>query len=401
MLFPFTPSKAWRVTGLAVALLGLGATATAQTRVLFVGNSFTHGQYAPALNYNAAAITDVNYGLPATNPRAHDAGMQAAFGGVPGIFKKFTTQAGLNYDVHIEAVSGKSLEFHHTSALSVIAQPGWDKVVLQEQSTRPTPTNRGGNRQLFYTYSTLLEQAIHGASPAAQVYLYGTWARPDFTYPAGSRYAGLPIDSMAQDLRKSYQQAFITNGRYAAVAPVGDAWLRAITADVATRNPYTPDPSKINLWASDQVHASKWGSYLSALVLFYQLTNVDPRTLGASEQAAADLGITPAQAVALQQIAYQQVAAPTLATAKPAAAPEVAVFPNPATNQLTVQLGGLTGPVGTVRATLLNMLGQVVTQHNGSGSTLKVELAGVAPGVYLLRLQTAVGVSSRRVEVQR
>ena len=314
MSFSFTPRAAGCLLGL-VAIFGVRPAAQAQTRVLFVGNSFTHGQYAPALNYNAAAVTDLNFGLPAGNPRAHDAGMQAAFGGVPGIFKKFTDQAGLNYDVQIEAVSGKSLEFHHTSALSVIAQPGWNKVVLQEQSTRPVPTARGGSRALFYTYSTLLEQAIHGASPAAQVYLYGTWARPDFTYPAGSRYAGLPIDSMAQDLHNSYYQAFATNGRYAAVAPVGDAWLRAITAGVATRNPYTPDPSKINLWATDQVHASKWGSYLSALVLFYQMTNVDPRTLGAAEQAAVDLGITPADAVALQLIAYQQVAAPSTATA--------------------------------------------------------------------------------------
>ncbi|MBF9238499.1 T9SS type A sorting domain-containing protein [Hymenobacter sp. BT683] len=315
MPISFSPRITGRLLGLATAVLGLSATASAQTRVLFVGNSFTHGQYAPALNYNAAAITDVNFGLPATNPRAHDPGMPAAFGGVPGIFKKFTTQAGLNYDVHIEAVSGKSLEFHNTNALSVIAQPGWDKVVLQEQSTRPTPTARGGNRALFYTYSTLLEQAIHGASPAAQVYLHGTWARPDFTYPAGSRYAGLPIDSMAQDLHNSYYQAFATNGRFAAVAPVGDAWLRAITAGVAVRNPYTPDASKINLWASDQVHASKWGSYLSALVLFHQLTNVDPRTLGAAEVAAIDLGITPADAAVLQQIAYEQVALPTNATA--------------------------------------------------------------------------------------
>jgi hypothetical protein len=299
-----------RLTGLAVALLGLSASASAQTRVLFVGNSFTHGQYAPALNYNSAAVTDLNFGLPASDLRAHDAGMTAAFGGVPGIFKKFTTQAGLNYDVQIEAVSGKSLQFHHTSALSVIAQSGWDKVVLQEQSTRPTPDARGGSRALFYDYATRLEQAIHGASPAAQVYLYGTWARPDFTYPAGSRYAGLPIDSMAQDLHNSYYHALATNSRFVAVAPVGDAFLRAITTGVATRNPYTPDPSKINLWNSDQVHASKWGSYLSALVIFQQLTNVDPRTLGAGELAAVDLGITPAQAVALQQVAYQQVAAP-------------------------------------------------------------------------------------------
>lgn len=309
MSFSLLSPAASRAAGFALAILGLGASASAQTptRVLFVGNSFTHGQYTPALNYNAAAITDVTFGLPAGNPLAHDAGMQAAFGGVPGIFKKFTTQANLNYDVTIAAVSGKSLEFHHGNALSIIAQPTWDKVVLQEQSTRPTPTSRGGNRAAFYTYSTLLEQAIHNANAATQVYLYGTWARPDFTYPAGSRYAGLPLDSMAQDLHNSYYRALATNSRFAAVAPVGDAWMRAITAGVATRNPYTPDPSKINLYASDQVHASKWGSYLSALVMFYQLTSVDPRTLGAGELAAVDLGITPTEAVALQQVAYQQL----------------------------------------------------------------------------------------------
>jgi hypothetical protein len=313
MSFSFTP-RAF-LTGVAAALLGLSATASAQTRVLFVGNSFTHGQYTPVLYYNSGAVTDLNYGLPAGDPRAHDAGMPNAFGGVPGIFKKFTVQAGLNYNVQIEAVSGKSLQFHHTSALAAIAQPGWDKVVLQEQSTRPVPTARGGSRALFYTYADLLEQAIHAASPAAQVYLYETWGRPDFTYPTGQPYTGFPIDTMTADLRKGYYREFAANGRFAAVASVGDAWLRAITAGVATRNPYTPDPTKVNLWNVDYVHPSITGSYLSALVLFYQLTNVDPRTLGATEQAAADLGITPAQAVALQQVAYQQVSSPTNATA--------------------------------------------------------------------------------------
>jgi hypothetical protein len=99
-------------------------------------------------------------------------------------------------------------------------------------------------------------------------------------------------------------------------------------------------------------------------------------------------------------VAFAPVA-PVLAAARPAAAPEVSVFPNPATDQLTVHLSGLAGPVGKVRATLLNVLGQVMSEQHSSGSTFKVELAGVAPGVYLLRLQTAAGVSSRRVEVRR
>ncbi|RZK61047.1 MAG: hypothetical protein EOO59_06020, partial [Hymenobacter sp.] len=294
----------------AAGLAWLPLAAQAQTtpvRVLFVGNSFVHGQFTPVLYYNSAAVTDLNYNLPAGDPRAHDSGMPGAFGGVPGIFKKFTTQTGLNYDVQLEAVSGKSLQFHYASALAPIAVAGWDKVVLQEQSTRPVPNSRGGSRAAFYTAATQLEQAIHQASPNAQVYLYETWGRADFTYPSGQTYSGFPIDTMTADLHNGYYAQYFANGRYAGVAPAGDAWRSAITSGVATRNPYSPDPTKVNLWNVDNVHPSITGAYLSALVLFYKLTGVDPRTLGGAEQAAADLGITPTQAIALQQAAYGQV----------------------------------------------------------------------------------------------
>ena len=52
---------------------------------------------------------------------------------------------------------------------------------------------------------------------------------------------------------------------------------------------------------------SKWGSYLSACVLFGRLTGRDPRALGGGEAAAAALGIAPAEATALQEVAYQQL----------------------------------------------------------------------------------------------
>ncbi len=201
VLLPFTlwfrASKP--LGGLILALLLLSGEARAQVRILFVGNSFTHGKYAPVLNYNSAGITDENYGLPPSSPRYQDVASEPGpWGGIPGIFKKFTDQAGLSYDVHLEAISGNSLQYHYTNALSVIAQPNWDKVVLQEVSTRPLPGSRGGSRAVFYDYSTRLEQAVHAANPAAQVYLYETWARADLTYPAGAPYAGRPIDSMSQ-----------------------------------------------------------------------------------------------------------------------------------------------------------------------------------------------------------
>jgi hypothetical protein len=288
-------------------MLGGVTTARAQTRILFVGNSFTHGKYAPVLNYNAANVKDENYGLPTTSPRyeATDNG-GGQWSGIPGIFKKLTDQAGLNYEVHLEALAGKSLEYHYNNALAVIAQP-WDKVVLQELSTGPLPDSRGGARNSFYTYSTRLEQAVHQANAAAQLYLYETWARADMTYPTGAAYAGLPIDSMAQDLRRGTYAAFANNGKFAAVAPAGDAWLLAINSGLALPNPYKPDASKLNLWGADNYHPSKYASYLNACVLLYTVAGVDPRSLGSAEQAAKDLAIAATDAVKLQQIAYEQV----------------------------------------------------------------------------------------------
>jgi hypothetical protein len=57
----------------------------------------------------------------------------------------------------------------------------------------------------------------------------------------------------------------------------------------------------------DYLHASKYGSYLDALVQFGVITGIDPRLLGAKEFAARDLGISWAQADALQRVAALQL----------------------------------------------------------------------------------------------
>ena len=59
----------------------------------------------------------------------------------------------------------------------------------------------------------------------------------------------------------------------------------------------------------DCLHASKHGSYQSALVIFGTLTDINPASFGASEKPAADLGISPGDAVKLQRVAWDQLAA--------------------------------------------------------------------------------------------
>lgn len=100
--------------------------------------------------------------------------MPGPWGGVPGIFKKMTDQAGRAYEVHLEVVSAATLAYHYTNALSVVQQGPWDQVILQESSTQPLPVARTGQPADFLTYATHLEQAVHATSPAARVYLFQT-----------------------------------------------------------------------------------------------------------------------------------------------------------------------------------------------------------------------------------
>jgi hypothetical protein len=148
------------------------------------------------------------------------------------------------------------------------------------------------------------------ASPDTAIVLYQTWARPDLTYPAGAPYAGEPLETMTHDLRQAYSDAALGNGQIAAVAPVGEAFLRAVQTGVAVRNPYAPEGKGLDLWwHEDQFHSSVYGSYLSALVLFGAVTRIDPSSLGANERAAFDLGIEPVHALRLQRVASDQLSA--------------------------------------------------------------------------------------------
>ena len=65
------------------------------------------------------------------------------------------------------------------------------------------------------------------------------------------------------------------------VVPVGLAWNRAIDTGVAGDDPYAGIPAgKINLWAWDSYHASAYGYYLEALMVFGQGDGQGPAVVG-------------------------------------------------------------------------------------------------------------------------
>lgn len=115
------------IAAIALAVpLALSSTLTqAATSVLFIGNSFTFGYGSAMRFYRADTIRDLNH---------------EGQGGVPALFKSFTQQVGLEYDVAIETRGGTGIDWHLANKLSVINQQPWD-IGWRTASARWMPKN--------------------------------------------------------------------------------------------------------------------------------------------------------------------------------------------------------------------------------------------------------------------
>jgi hypothetical protein len=272
--------------------------------ILFVGNSFTFAAGTPIMTYKANTVTDLN---------------RNGTGGVPALFKSFTVQAGLDYDVFLKTNPGVGIDWHLDHALGEIGQRRWDTVVLQSYST--LDAERPGDPATLIRSVKRMAEFLKEKNPGVDVRLMSTWSRADQTYERTGHWYGKPIDAMANEVRAGYDKAAAGSAIVKGVIPVGEAWSRAMRAGFADTNPYDGiDAGKVNLWNSDNYHASVYGYYLEALTIFGSITGRDPRSLGQQECAAADLGIAPAQAAALQKVAFEQLSAAGAAMASSASA---------------------------------------------------------------------------------
>jgi hypothetical protein len=115
---------------------------------------------------------------------------------------------------------------------------------------------------------------------------------------------------MADDLACGYARAARRSPYVAGVVETGEAFNRTIRAGVADPDPYDGTAfGQVDLWAYDHYHASTYGYYLEALMVFGSVTGRDPTSLGPRERAAEELGLSAQQAAALQQVAHDQLAA--------------------------------------------------------------------------------------------
>ena len=289
------------VAGLMLALSVISAQS--DTSILFIGNSFTFGANSPVRFYRAETVTDLN-----------DEGI----GGVPALFKSFTQQAGLGYDVFLETRGGSGLDFHLANKRDVIGRRGWDTVVMHGYSTLDADKPRDPAKLI--ATSKEMADVLRARNQKVALHLMATWSRADQIYPAKGAWTGQPIETMARDIRVAYDKA--AAGAAAKVIPVGEAWTRAMQTGVADPNPYDGiDADKLDLWSYDHYHASTSGYYLEALVVFGSVTGRDPRSLGEMECSGFELGLSRTQVKALQQVAFDELASTSALTAVAVAPP--------------------------------------------------------------------------------
>lgn len=182
------------------------------------------------------------------------------FNDLPGMVESLLSEAGLEPIVVSIARPATGLIDHWALvATHDRISEGWDVVVLQQG---PSATE---GRPSLLEYAELFATPIRDAGGVPAMYM---------VWPAESRSFDFP------GVSDSYADAADLIGGL--LFPVGEAWLDAWGLD-----------EELPLYGGDRFHPSPLGTYLAALVMYEQLTGLDPRDVtsgipGFSDAATGD-----------------------------------------------------------------------------------------------------------------
>ena len=284
------------------------AAQSADINILFVGNSFTHGRYDPALNYNGGAANSPGDSLvhdllcpSLTASGACTSGTGAVapvlptstntpggtlqgqlnylqanpssqytevgpFSGVAGVFLQFTKEAGLHYNVSLVAVSSATLTgyLNNTGSeagdLPLIANSKWNQMVLSDQSFRPLPTTvtvngasvpTRGSPSGFQSGVNGLVNAIDTADTAAgtskaAVTLYET--QPIASYGYTSTNPNAPIFGSSTPAQQGGNPAYAPYvGAANPIAQMASDLHNAYTNEATSYNSANPNGSRVGV----------------------------------------------------------------------------------------------------------------------------------------------------------
>ena len=229
-------------------LLLITLSAHAQTRVLFIGNSYTGANSLPSM------VEDV----------AQSAGFSFA---------------------NTALIPGGATLYQHTqnaSTYTAMANQNWDFIVFQAQSQEPAFPWGQVNFQTL-PYADELVDSARSIAPCAQPTFFRTWGRKNgdqwncAAFPPLCTYEGM--DSL---LHLRYRMMADSND--ALLSPVGSVWRYIRDTDTT-----------IELYTADESHPSLAGSYAAACTFFTIFTRQDPTLI------TEDKNLNPLVAATIRQ----------------------------------------------------------------------------------------------------
>lgn len=257
-----------------------------QTRVLFIGNSYTAVNNLPQLTADCA--------------------LSIGFAGMP-MEVASSTPGGTTFQMHTNNATTQSL----------INQGNWDYVVLQEQSQLPSFPDGQVAAECF-PFATQLNNQILAVDSCTETVFYMTWGRQNgdasncASWPPVCTYEGM--DSL---LNLRYRQMAIANN--AILSPVGALWNYI-------RNTYP----EINLYSADGSHPSLEGSYAAACSMIAVMLRTDPYLITYS--STLDPVVAEKIKLAAQEVVFNNLMEWHVGEYDPA------VLVNTVSNGLTLQL---------------------------------------------------------------
>lgn len=238
---------------LAVSCIG-PTRASAQKRVLFIGNSYTYFQE------------------------------------MPRAFARLAEATGEDVTYEMIALGGYTLKNHWQtpSTVAKVASGDWDYIVLQEQSQLPSFPLPTVEEEVF-PYARKFDSLSRQANPCTQTVFFMTWGRkngdsdncPHWT-PVCT-YRGM--DSLLQ-----LRYTMMAESNKALLAPVAPMW-----------NKIRAERPGMELYQSDESHPSATGTYVSAVCFYTLLYGKDPR------DNSYDFTLTPGDADYIKGVAKSVV----------------------------------------------------------------------------------------------
>jgi hypothetical protein len=325
---------------------------------------------------------------------------------VPNIVNKLSIASSQTFSYDANIGNGAPLSWHWNNPTTgqgpqwdlTLPLGGYENFII----TEAVPLDGHLTYSDTYRYADSLYSFAQQSNPNVQYYLYETWHCIN-SGAGGASCNGDPgnnipwRDRLDLDLPKWESIADSINLIHPnpmLVIPGGQAMARLSDS---IESGTVPGLSSVFDLFVDEHHLDSRGNYFIGCVMFSVIHGISP--VGLPNQLTSEFDVlyteypTPAQAVIMQEIAWQTVCdyqrdgvdcGPLDISTIASEEPMISIYPVPANEDITIQYDAFSG---VVPYTINDRLGKVILNGNLSSKKSKVNVAELSAGIYFLVIE--------------